>query len=440
MVAQVGIWSVGDDLPVRVERSSIGLEADLELWVVAQPSLLSEGLQVVGKQLHVDAGFIDVLCLDATGRWVIVELKKARLYRDAIVQAIDYASCVQTIDGDSLRSSIEEGLDRLSDPESVLESVDYQIESDDQDREVAIIVAGAGVDPGLERVVNYLGKFEIPIRVVSFDVFEATDGSKLLVREVLDEEMSKTATGPPKKSRTVAEIGAVAHRDGLGEAFDQIVTAAEEAGLFCRPYKHSVMVTPPTHKNRCLMVLTPREGVGLRMYHAPDALAEFFPALSVQKVKEDLGASDESYLLTQEDWQERTQILVDFLEQLPAAESSEGGPKADAESVFPIAALIRPGEWTTYGDISSAATGRSSAAMAIGTMARSMSDFPNPHRILNLQGQIPGAWRSDDGQGPEECRRRLEAEGITFTETGTASSDNRLPLEELIIRVVGSDA
>ena len=131
MAAQVGIWSVGDDLPVRVERSSIGLEAELELWVVAQPSLRSEGLQVVGKQLHVDAGFIDVLCLDATGRWVIVELKKARLYRDAIVQAIDYASCVQTIDGDSLRSSIEEGLDRLSDPESVLESVDYQLESDD---------------------------------------------------------------------------------------------------------------------------------------------------------------------------------------------------------------------------------------------------------------------------------------------------------------------
>ena len=78
--------------------------------------------------------------------------------------------------------------------------------------------------------------------------------------------------------------------------------------------------------------------------------------------------------------------------------------------------------------------------MAIGTMARSMPDFPNPHRILNLQGQIPGAWRSDDGKGPEECRRRLEAEGITFTETGAASSDNRLPLEELIIRVVGSDA
>ena len=85
MAAEIGIWSVEDDSPVRVERSSVGLEVHLEDWVAGQPSLLSEGLQVVGRQLHVDAGYIDLLCLDATGRWVIVELKRARLYRDAIV-------------------------------------------------------------------------------------------------------------------------------------------------------------------------------------------------------------------------------------------------------------------------------------------------------------------------------------------------------------------
>ena len=151
MTAQIGIWSVGDDFPVRVERSDIGLEADLEDWVAGQPSLLLEGLQVVGRQLHVDAGYIDLLCLDATGRWVIVELKRGQLYRGAIVQAIDYASCIQTIDGAFLRDSIRKGLDGLANRESVLESVDYQLQSDDEGREVAIIVAGAGVDPGMER-------------------------------------------------------------------------------------------------------------------------------------------------------------------------------------------------------------------------------------------------------------------------------------------------
>ena len=57
------------------------------------------------------------------------------------------------------RRQFSAGLDRLSNKESVLESVDYQLQSDDEDRDVAIIVAGAGVDPGMERIVTYLGRF-----------------------------------------------------------------------------------------------------------------------------------------------------------------------------------------------------------------------------------------------------------------------------------------
>jgi hypothetical protein len=329
MAAEIGIWSVGVDSPVRVERSSVGLEAHLEDWVAGQPSLLSEGLQVVGRQLHVDAGYIDLLCLDATGRWVIVELKRARLYRDAVVQAIDYASCIQAIDGVALRNSIEAGLDRLSNKESVLESVDYQLQSDDEDRDVAIIVAGAGVDPGMERIVTYLGRFEIPIRVVSFDVFEARDGSKLLVREVLDDEVTQTGSTSPKKTRTVTDIGNVARHAGVGEAFNQIISGAEEAGLFCRPYKHSVMITPPTHKNRYLMVVNPREGLGIRMSHGSDAFAEFFPGLSAQAVEEALGPSNEAYVLTKDEWQKKVQALVEFFQQLPEMESPEGGRRDD---------------------------------------------------------------------------------------------------------------
>ena len=73
--------------------------------------------------------------------------------------------------------------------------------------------------------------------------------------------------------------------------------------------------------------------------------------------------------------------------------------------------------------------------MAIGQMARSMPDFPNPHRILNLRGQIPSGWRSEDGHGPEECRRLLESEGVGFDEAGTAVGTARLSIERLIVRV-----
>ena len=434
MTAEIGIWAVGNDQPVRVERSKVPLEADLEDWTESQPSLLAEGLKVVARQLRVEAGFIDLLCVDAKDRWVIVELKRNRLYREALAQAIDYASCIQAIDAEDLRASIESGLARLSKPEGVSASIDYLIKSEDEDRDLSIIVAGVGVDPGMERVVNYLSQFQIPIRVVSFDVFQGPDGSRLLVREVLDDEASPTPDRKDKKSRTIEEIGKVAESEGVGEAYQQIIAAATGSGLFCRPYKHSVMITPPSHKSRFLMLLNPRPGQGLRTFHGADAFAEFIPDLSADEVEDALGPSDESTFITRSEWEDRTRIIVEFLSQLPDVSQAADSPRADAAAVFPIAELVHPGEWTTYGDLSTAVTGRSSAAMAIGNMARVMPDFPNPHRILNLRGQVPSAWQSADGEGPEACRQLLKSEGVGFDADGTASAQSRLALEELLAR------
>ena len=134
----------------------------------------------------------------------------------------------------------------------------------------------------MERVVNYLSQFQIPIRVVSFDVFQGPDGSRLLVREVLDDEASPTPDRKDKKSRTIEEIGKVAESEGVGEAYQQIIAAATGSGLFCRPYKHSVMITPPSHKSRFLMLLNPRPGQGLRTFHGANAFAEFIPDPLVQ--------------------------------------------------------------------------------------------------------------------------------------------------------------
>ncbi len=427
---QIGIWSVGEGLPVRVERSQLQLEVDLEDWAADKPALLAEGLQVVARQLHVEAGTIDLLCIDAKERWVVVELKRARLYREALAQAMDYAACIGAIDGEELRASIEKGLERLTNTETVLDAVDYQLGLEDEDRDVSIVVAGAGVDPGLERVVGYLSNFEIPIRVVSFDVFRAPDGSNLLVREVFDDE----AVGPVKKQRTVAEIGEIAVAEGVDEPYRRIVEAAEAAGLFCRPYKWTVMLTPSSHKNRSLMVLNPYPGHGLRIQASAEAFEEFFPELSVPTIEELLGPSNVYSLLSKDDWEKRTEVIVAFLKELPDMGQSNDQAKADAAAVFQVAERVHPGEWTTYGDLSRAVTGSSSSAQAVGNMARIMPDFPTPWRVLNLKGQIPSAWVSDQGEGSEKCRQLLEEEGVTFDEDGTASAKNRLPLEELVSR------
>ena len=99
-----------------------------------------------------------------------------------------------------------------------------------------------------------------------------------------------------------------------------------------------------------------------------------------------------------------------------------------------IAGLVRPGEWCTYGDISTAARGDSRAARAVGRAAATHPGFPDAHRVLRAGGTIAAEWGGQEGLGPAECRRRLEAEGVAFTADGRARPEFRVTWDELALR------
>jgi alkylated DNA nucleotide flippase Atl1 len=99
-----------------------------------------------------------------------------------------------------------------------------------------------------------------------------------------------------------------------------------------------------------------------------------------------------------------------------------------------VASRIRAGEWATYGDISIAVRGDHKASRGVGRAAATMPSFPNPHRLLLDGGRIHPEWKSSDGQGPEECRRRLEAEGIRFDDEHRASAQHRVAWDTLLER------
>lgn len=86
-----------------------------------------------------------------------------------------------------------------------------------------------------------------------------------------------------------------------------------------------------------------------------------------------------------------------------------------AAVVTAAAALIRRGEWTTFGDISLAATGTLAATDLVKQAATTRPDFPHPHRVLGDGGLISPNWRDAEGHGPEDCRLALMSEGVEFT-------------------------
>jgi alkylated DNA nucleotide flippase Atl1 len=113
-----------------------------------------------------------------------------------------------------------------------------------------------------------------------------------------------------------------------------------------------------------------------------------------------------------------------------------GRYRATADPYLAVAGQVRPGEWTTYGDVSVAVRGDTNGARAVGRAAAMLEHFPNPHRVLQSGGRIPDGWKSSDSEepNPEECRRLLEAEGVEFDEHDRASRHHYVAWDVLVER------
>lgn len=103
----------------------------------------------------------------------------------------------------------------------------------------------------------------------------------------------------------------------------------------------------------------------------------------------------------------------------------------DYERFAAAAALVRAGEWTTYGDISSAVAGTPRAARRVGRAAAILESFPNAHRVLRGDRTIARGSRESSSNEIETTRERLRAEGVSFDSRGRADPARRVHWDEL---------
>jgi RecB family endonuclease NucS len=122
---EIRLWRVSGpkDSPTITDVSSIAqtqTEAMLEEILVKSPSLLANGLRLVGRQTETPGGPLDLLGIDEDGRLVIFELKRRTLTRDAVAQVLDYASYLSSLSTTDLNSLITDssgkhGIDKIDD-------------------------------------------------------------------------------------------------------------------------------------------------------------------------------------------------------------------------------------------------------------------------------------------------------------------------------------
>lgn len=271
----------------------VDTERLLEDWVERDPSILGDGYVVVGRQVAFDGGPADLVVIDPQGRWVIVEIKRSSNHRQDVSQALDYAASLRKESADQLRARLAKSLSGKPYQGEAIDRIATALADDaDGARDVALLLLGIGVQPGTERIRDFLRDHGIDARIVSLGAHRDTEGRFVLWREEEDDDNAVTSPQEAKSSEEALEsIRAQARTYGVLEQFDRWLDACQGAGLNARAYKHSVMITPPQRSNTYLMVGRPLRIGALRLNHGTGRFPEWFPWISEEQAERMLGPS-----------------------------------------------------------------------------------------------------------------------------------------------------
>jgi hypothetical protein len=207
MGVEMGLWRADGDTLTRITPTGVGLEAQLESYIVSDPTMLGATLLIVGRQvMTAHGGFIDLLAIDDTGAVHVIELKRDKTPRDVTAQTLDYASWVSTLgraDIINIFANYQPGIAL----EVAFEERFGGTLPDEINATQALTIVAASVDAATERIVRFLNEdFGIPINVVFFRHFNDNGVSYLartwLVEHDTQAEITSAAARKSKSRET----------------------------------------------------------------------------------------------------------------------------------------------------------------------------------------------------------------------------------------------
>lgn len=293
----VGIWDVTSGKPERLQHGVVVLESELEAWIEQDPALLQSGLTIIGRQVHVESGYIDLLGIDLNGNWVLIELKRGDVRRETVAQALDYAASLL----DMSINDIEHAVGRYLDVplQQAAHQLGISIEKPNR-QNIAVYIAGTGRDPNLERIVQFFSS-DFQFNVVTFEVFQGAQGLRYVVRELTELDL-RPAELPTTAVATISveTLRHRAHTAGLGTQFDLLYEAGIRHGMYPRLYKTSVMFAPSAFKSRMGYTFWIKPyGGKMVCWVSPATFAEFYP-VSEQQARNSLALDEDTKMLLDE--------------------------------------------------------------------------------------------------------------------------------------------
>jgi Endonuclease NucS len=235
MSDEVRLWRVGTGESLsEISRASLDLEARLQEWLAGDISMLDPGLLVIGREVETDfGGFIDLLCLDAAGDVVVVELKRDKTPREITAQALDYGSWVVDLSNERITSIAEAFLGEGGFEDAFRRRFGADI-PETLNGDHSMLIVGSRIDASSERIINYLSDTHgVNINAATFQYFRESDGSELVSRVFLIEPSqvelhSRTKGSSKRRPRlTYEELEMLAEEAGVAELYGQAVASFE---------------------------------------------------------------------------------------------------------------------------------------------------------------------------------------------------------------------
>jgi len=204
LAKEIKTWEIIDGELIEINHSLVEAnrkeKEHLEMWIKTNPKILGEDIVIIGEQVYTKSGALDFIGLDNSGNTVIVELKRDKLPREVLTQAIDYASDVATWDIDKLNEvCLQHNGQALYD---YLSEKLLGIELDDLviNKAQRLLLVGFSIEEPLSRMIEWLSTtYDIGINAIILQYVKTSSGNELLSKTVIiPEEVEKAKTDKKK--------------------------------------------------------------------------------------------------------------------------------------------------------------------------------------------------------------------------------------------------
>lgn len=197
MATEIKTWEIKEGSLTEI-RSSLAENGrkereDLEKWISTETSILGDDIRIIGEQVYTRSGTLDYLGIDNKGNLVIIELKRDKLARETLAQAIDYASDVAKWDTEKIR---EICLSYTG--QSIDDFIAENFEDIDDDSFVInesqrLLLVGFSMDSSLTRMIEWLSdNYDLAINAILLKYVKTSSGNELISRmAIIPEDVEK---------------------------------------------------------------------------------------------------------------------------------------------------------------------------------------------------------------------------------------------------------